>query len=164
MDILLIKIEVSSRKKLINMCCILIFLSSFFLNLFLLCLDIYTLLYLFIFYFIYFWLHWVFVAATGFLSLQSFSLRWASHCGGFSCCRAQALGARASVTAVRRLCRLALRPWSVYALVVVAHELSCFSAHRIFPDQGLNPCPLHRQVDSYSLHLQELWFSFLFKC
>ena len=28
---------------------------------------------------------------------------WASHCGGFSCCRAQALGARASVVVARRL-------------------------------------------------------------
>ena len=28
---------------------------------------------------------------------------WASHCGGFSCCGAQALGALASVVAARRL-------------------------------------------------------------
>ena len=28
---------------------------------------------------------------------------WASHCGGFSCCGAQALGARASVVVVRGL-------------------------------------------------------------
>ena len=28
---------------------------------------------------------------------------WASHCGGFSCCRAQALGVRASVVEVRGL-------------------------------------------------------------
>ena len=28
---------------------------------------------------------------------------WASHCGGFSCCRAQALGARASATVARGL-------------------------------------------------------------
>ena len=36
------------------------------------------------------------VAASG-----SYSLSWASHCGGFSCCRALALGKRASVVAVR---------------------------------------------------------------
>ena len=28
---------------------------------------------------------------------------WASHCGGFSCCGARALGARASVVVVRGL-------------------------------------------------------------
>ena len=35
--------------------------------------------------------------------------------------------------------------------VVVAHELSCFVACGIFPDQGLNPCPLHWQADSQPL-------------
>ena len=59
-----------------------------------LCLNIYL--------FIYLWLCWVFVAACG-LSLVVASratLRcsaWASHCGGFYCCVAWALGARASV-------------------------------------------------------------------
>ena len=33
--------------------------------------------------------------------------------------------------------------------VVVTHSLSCSMAHGIFPDQGLNPCPLHWQVASY---------------
>ena len=61
-------------------------------------------------------------AATLCCSVQS------SHCGGFSCCRAWALGTRASV--------------------VVAHGLSCSEACGIFPDQGSNPCPLHWQVDS----------------
>ena len=57
--------------------------------------------------FIYFWLYWVFIAACG-LSLvvanrrySSFGVK-ASHCGGFFCCRAQALGGLwASVVAVR---------------------------------------------------------------
>ena len=40
----------------------------------------------------YFWLRWVFVVA------------WATlHCGGFSCCRAQALGTWASVVVAHRL-------------------------------------------------------------
>ena len=52
----------------------------------------------------------------------------ASHCGGFSCCGSRALGAWASVA--------------------VARGLSCSAACEIFPDQGSNPCPLHRQVDS----------------
>ena len=64
----------------------------------------------FIFYFIlfYFWLHWVFIAARG-LSLVAASGPTlccgarASHCGGFSCCRAWALGARASEVAAHRL-------------------------------------------------------------
>ena len=47
---------------------------------------------------------------------------WASRCGGFSCCGAQALGSTSSV--------------------VEAHRLSCPAACGIFPDQGLNPCPL----------------------
>ena len=44
------------------------------------------------------------------------------------CCGAWALGARASV--------------------VVAHGLSCYVACGIFPEQSLNPCPLHWQADS----------------
>ena len=47
----------------------------------------------------------------------------APHCSGFLCCRAQALGSQASV--------------------VVVHGLSCPEACGIFPDQGLNSCPLH---------------------
>ena len=52
----------------------------------------------------------------------------ASHCGGFLCCGAQALGHLSSV--------------------VMVHELSCPVAHGIFQDQGLNLCPLYWQVDS----------------
>ena len=35
--------------------------------------------------------------------------------------------------------------------VVVAHRPSCSAACGIFPDQGLNPCPLHQQADSQPL-------------
>ena len=56
--------------------------------------------------FIYLWLRWVFVAAHG-LSLVAesggYSSLRASHCGGFSCCGAQALGAQASVVVARGL-------------------------------------------------------------
>ena len=62
----------------------------------------------------------------------------ASHCRGFPCCGARALGMR--------------------VLLAVAHELSscgdglsCSSAHGIFPDQGLNPRLLHWQADSLPL-------------
>ena len=57
---------------------------------------------------IYFWLRWVFVAAHG-LSLVAVSGATlhcgarASHCGGFSCCGAGALGVRASVVVARGL-------------------------------------------------------------
>ena len=64
----------------------------------------------------------------------------ASYCHGFCCCRAPALGARASVVVARRL-------WSAGS-VVVAHGLSCSTACGIFPDQGSNLCPLHWQADS----------------
>ena len=38
--------------------------------------------------------------------------------------------------------------------VVVAHGLSCSAARGILPDQGSNPCPLHRQADSQPLRHQ----------
>ena len=56
----------------------------------------------------YFWLCWVFVAAHG-LSLVAASGATlhcgapASHCGGFSCCGARALGMRASVVVAHGL-------------------------------------------------------------
>ena len=78
----------------------------------------------------------------------------ASHCSGFSCGGARALGARASVVVVRGL--------QSTGSVVVAHRLSCSTAREIFPDQGLNPCPLHWQADSQPLHHQgSPIFSFL---
>ena len=53
----------------------------------------------------------------------------ASHRGGFSCCRAQALGPVGSV--------------------VGAHGLSYPEAvYEIFPDLGSHLCPLHQQADS----------------
>ena len=57
-----------------------------------------------------------------------------ASCGGFSNRRAQDLGSPASV--------------------VEACELSCSKACEIFLDQGLNPCPVHWQVDSYWLYNQ----------
>ena len=63
----------------------------------------------------------------------------ASHCSGFSCCGAQALGMQASAVVA---CGL-----QSTGSEVVAHGLSCSAACGIFPDQGLNPRPLHWQVD-----------------
>ena len=64
-----------------------------------------ALIYLFVCLFINFWLHWVFVATRG-LSLVGATLRCgarASHCSGFSCCGARALGVQASVVVALRL-------------------------------------------------------------
>ena len=62
-------------------------------------------IYLFI---IYFWLHWVFATACGSLQLRRAGATphcsvQASHCSGLSCCRARALGVRASVVVARGL-------------------------------------------------------------
>ena len=38
--------------------------------------------------------------------------------------------------------------------VIVAHGPSGSAARGILPDQGSNPCPLHRQADSQPLHHQ----------
>ena len=70
----------------------------------------------------------------------------ASHCSGFSCCRAQSLGARAPVVVAHGL--------QSAASVIVAHELSCSAACGTFLDQGSNPCPLHWQAGSQPLHHQ----------
>ena len=106
-----------------------------------------------LFFFLNFWLHWVFVdvhrlslAAVG--GATFLCAMWIYHCGGFSCCRVQALGTWASVVA-------ALRLQSTGSAVVVhrlswPHSLAC----RIFPDQELNQCPLHWQVDSQPLNHQ----------
>ena len=86
----------------------------------------------FIYLFIYVWLRWVFVVARG-LSLvavsRGYSSLWradatlrcgarTSHCGGFSCCRAWALGVWASLVAV-----CGLSSCGTQASVVVARGL-----------------------------------------
>ena len=52
------------------------------------------------FLFIYFWLHQVFLAASG---LSLILVNRATHCRGFSCCRARALGVQTSVVVVHSL-------------------------------------------------------------
>ena len=63
-----------------------------------------------------------------------------------SCGGARALGMQASAAAAPRL--------QSTGSAVVAHGLSCSAARGIFPDQGLNPCLLHWQVDSLPLSHQ----------
>ena len=71
---------------------------------------------------------------------------WASHCSGFSCWRAQALGRQTSLVVAHGL-------WSTGS-VVAPHGLCCSAACGIFLDQGSNPCNLHWQVDSSPLDQQ----------
>ena len=64
--------------------------------------------FLLLFFKFYFWLHGSSLLLAGFLQLgrAGATLRccaWASHCGGFSCCGAQALGTRATVVVAHGL-------------------------------------------------------------
>ena len=70
---------------------------------------------------------WV-LSGCGQRGLYSSCSAYAASCGGFSCCRAQAL--------------------ECAGLIAVAHGLSCPEACETFLDKGLNPCPLHCAVDS----------------
>ena len=74
----------------------------------------------------------------------------ASHCGGLSCCRAQAPGLMGSVAA-----SLGLQSSDSAA---VPHRLSCCVACGIFPDQGSNPCPcIARQIVSHCIIREALF-------
>ena len=94
-----------------------------------------------------YWLRRVFLAARGpFLVVASgggatlHCGAQASHCGGFFCCGARALGAQASVVVARGL--------QSAGSAAVVHGPSCSAACGILLDQGSNPCPLHWQTDS----------------
>ena len=104
---------------------------------------------------IYLWLHWVFIALCGlslvavnrgYSSLQraSFSLRWLLLLGS-----GRGLQDLQHVGSVVVTCGL-----HVVGSVVVVNRLSGSMACGIFPSQGLNPCPLHWQLDSYPLRHQ----------
>ena len=85
------------------------------------------------------WPSWVFVAALRFSLVAASRGYSSSWCTGFSLrwlLLFQSVGARYTGS------------------VVLAHGLSCSEACGIFQDQGSNPCPLHLQVDSYSLYHQ----------
>ena len=67
----------------------------------------------------------------------------ASHCRGFSCCGAWALGQ----VGFSNCSSQALE----HRLNSCGHGLNCSSACGIFLAQGSNPCLLHWQVDSFPL-------------
>ena len=80
--------------------------------------------------------------------IQAFSScgMWVPHCGGFSCCRAQAVGSEASVVPAPILYSR--------GSVFMVHRLSCPVACGIFLDQGLNLGFLHWQMNSKPLDHQ----------
>ena len=102
-------------------------LFFFFLN---------VMIHLFIYLFIYLWLCWVFVSVRGLSLVTASGGHSSSRCAGLSLSRPLLLRSAGSRRA---------------GSVVVAHGPSCSVACGIFPDQGLNPCPLHWQADSQPL-------------
>ena len=95
--------------------------------------------YKFIYLFIYLWLCWVFVSARGLSLVAASGGHSSSRCAGLSLSRPLLLRSTGSRRA---------------GSVIVAHGPSCSAVCRIFPDQGLNPCPLHWQADSQPLRHQ----------
>ena len=92
--------------------------------------------YLFIYYL---WLCWFFVSVRGLSLVVASGGHSSSRCAGLSLSRPLLLRSTGSRRA---------------GSVVVAHRLSCSTACGIFPDQGSNPCRLHRQADSQPLRHQ----------
>ena len=135
--------------------------------------------------FIYFWLLWVSIALRRLspVALSRASLRCqvqASRCCGLACCRAQALGSRASVVVTHRLSSCDSQAPEL-GLSSVVSGLSCSSVCGIFLDQGSNLCPLLWQVDStvpagksleynwltmllLASGIQQKWFSYTYTC
>ena len=92
-----------------------------------------------LFIFIYFWLCWVFVSVQGLSLVAASGDHSSSWCAGLSLSRPLLLRSTGSRRA---------------GSIVVVHGPSCSAACGIFPDQGLNQCPLHRQADSQPLRHQ----------
>ena len=108
------------------------------------CFFFFNFYYLFI---IYFWLCWVFVSVRGLSLVMASGGHSSSRCTGLSLSRPLLLQSTGSRRA---------------GSVIVAHGPSCSAACGIFPDQGLNPCPLHWQADSQPLcHQGSPYYSIL---
>ena len=88
---------------------------------------------------LYLWLCWVFVSVRGLSLVAASGGHSSSRCVGLSLSRPLLLRSTGSRRA---------------GSVIVAHRPSCSVACGIFPNQGSNPCPLHRQADSQPLHHQ----------
>ena len=86
--------------------------------------------------FIYLWLCWVFASVRGLSPVVASGGHSSLQCVGPSLSRPRPLWSTGSRRA---------------GSVIVAHGPSCSTPCGIFPDQGLNPCSLHRQADSQPL-------------
>ena len=82
---------------------------------------------------------WVFVSVRGLSLVAASGGHSSSRCAGLSLSRPLLLRSTGSRRA---------------GSVIVAHGPSCSAACGIFPDQSLNPCPLHWQADSQPLRHQ----------
>ena len=92
-----------------------------------------------IYLFIYFWLCWVFISVRGLSPVAESQGHSSLRCAGLSLSWPLLLRSTGSSHA---------------GSVVVAHGPSCSAACGILPDQGPNPCLLHRQADSQPLRHQ----------
>ena len=79
---------------------------------------------------------WVFISVRGLSPVAASRGHSSLRCAGLSLSRPLLLRSTGSRRA---------------GSVVMAHGPSCSTACGILPDQGLNPCPLHRQADSQPL-------------
>ena len=82
---------------------------------------------------------WVFVSVRGLSLVVASGSHSSSRCAGLPASRPLSLRSTGSRRA---------------GSAVVAHGPSCSAACGILPDQGPNPCPLHRQADSQPLRHQ----------
>ena len=82
---------------------------------------------------------WVFVSVLGPSLVAASGGHSSSRCAGLSLSRPLLLRSTGSRHA---------------GSVIVAHGPRCSAACGILPDQGSNPCPLHRQADSQPLRHQ----------
>ena len=98
-----------------------------------------------------------------FMGSQRFGHNWATELTAGGCCGSSRVlwlwwaGATllpCSGFSPRWLLLLRAQALGTWASVVVEHRLSCPVQCGIFPDQGLNLCPLDWQADSYPLHHQ----------
>ena len=94
---------------------------------------------IFMYLFIYLWLCWVFVSVRGLSPVAASRGHSSSRCASLSLSRRLLLRSTGSRRA---------------GSVIVAQGPSCSAACGIFPDQGLNLCPLHWQADSQPLRHQ----------
>ena len=92
---------------------------------------------------------WVFVSVRGLSLVVASGDHSSSRCTGLSPSRPLPLRSTGSRRA---------------GSVTVAHGPSCSVSCGIFPDQGSNPCPLHRQADSQPLRHQGSPVSAFYLC